>query len=366
MVIRVNSVGSSLVYSRSIILQVNSETLYLKEQWGDLAVWPLENGRFDFSDVLDGTVFDVMGECKEMNAPQNAFAYTAAPTSSSGVTSSMKSLFNRPFVKKGNSSSSSFGCKIILAEMKKTPKGVTFSDKNQTFITVNEETANVTYILQKVKEKFGEGVLLVSGNGLPILDEEGTRGSKFWKVASRKIYAVCDNYPPENRPVKKPKRRLPSSSSSSDSDDFQPKQKNVRSILRSFEEDLKKIGFEVTGASCALESVVKMLQDLTTVTSAMPLPPSVVKLINDAFKCKVCLKLPMHPPIIATRCCNTLLGCSQCINHWYSGEDGLNKTCPHYREPQGYAQTYQFKGLDEFLEGFQKALSGNTEDQADN
>ena len=38
---------------------------------------------------------------------------------------------------------------------------------------------------------------------------------------------------------------------------------------------------------------------------------------------------------------------------WY-GDDGLNKTCPHCSEPQGYAQTYQ--NLDEFLEGFQKAL----------
>ena len=166
----------SLPFSNNF--QVDSDTLYLKEQWGDLAVWALENGRFDFSDVLDGTVFDVMGDSKE-NIPPNCFSHTAVPTPSAS-TSSVKSFFNRPFSKKTPySASSSFGCKVILAEMKKTPKGVTFSDKNQTFITVNEETANVTYILQRVKEKFGEGVVLVSGNGLPIVDEEGTRGKNL-------------------------------------------------------------------------------------------------------------------------------------------------------------------------------------------
>lgn len=80
-------------------------------------------------------------------------------------------------------------------------------------------------------------------------------------------------------------------------------------------------------------------------------------LVNDAFKCKVCLKLPMSPPVVATRCCNTLLGCSECINNWYSGDGGLDKTCPHYREPRGYAQTFQMKGLEEFLNGFKNVLS---------
>ena len=70
------------------------------------------------------------------------------------------------------------------------------------------------------------------------------------------------------------------------------------------------------GVSSALQSVVTMLQDLTTVTSAMLLPPKVVKFVSDAFKHKVCLKLPMCTPIVATRCRNTLLGCSECINHW--------------------------------------------------
>ena len=46
---------------------------------------------------------------------------------------------------------------------------------NQTYISVNENSANVAYITGKVQEKWGK-VVLIPGNGLPIQDEEGTRG----------------------------------------------------------------------------------------------------------------------------------------------------------------------------------------------
>ena len=100
-----------------------------------------------------------------------------------------------------------------------------------------------------------------------------------------------------------------------------------------------------------------MLKGLIEVNKFLSLPPSVVKLVCDAFKCKVCLKAPINPPVIATRCCNVLLGCSHCINTWYSGDEALNKTCPNCREPRGYPQTFQFKGIDDFLTGFSNILA---------
>ena len=41
----------------------------------------------------------------------------------------------------------------------------------------------MTYILQRVKEKFGEIMVLVSGNGLQIVDEEGTRGKNVYRIS---------------------------------------------------------------------------------------------------------------------------------------------------------------------------------------
>ena len=69
----------------------------------------------------------------------------------------------------------------------------------------------------------------------------------------------------------------------------------------------------------------------------------------------------MTPPVIATKCCKTLLGCEGCINGWYSGEDALTKSCPACRAERGYNDTLIVKGLDDFLEQVKEAL-----DEGDN
>lgn len=79
----------------------------------------------------------------------------------------------RPFTKKGKSASSTttFGCKVVLAKR----NGKSFNELNQRYISLNEESAIVGYVTDKVEEKWGE-IVLVAGNGLAIQDEEGTRG----------------------------------------------------------------------------------------------------------------------------------------------------------------------------------------------
>ena len=144
-----------------------------------------------------------------------------------------------------------------------------------------------------------------------------------------------------------------------------PKRKKSEKFVR---EELQGIKEEVQNNSSTLGECKTMLQELIVVNKFLSLPPSVIKLVSDAFKCKICLKAPMDPPVIATRCCNVLLGCSTCINEWYSGEGGLDKRFPNCREPRGYAQTFQFKGIDDFLNGFKKLMadpSGEDEEEND-
>ena len=192
-------------------------------------------------------------------------------------------------------------------------------------------------------------------------------------MASRKIYDVSSQTPGKLAKESKKKRRaLSESSSDSDSPKKPRRESQIRSILNSMEEDINNITADVLTLTSTVDSVSSrldlsnnMLKEITTVSSALPLPIKVIKLVNDAFKFKICLKLPMHPPIIGTRCCNTLLGCADCINNWYSGDEGLSKTCPNCREARGYAQTFQFKGIDEFLEGFRTILyNENSEDES--
>ena len=86
---------------------------------------------------------------------------------------------------------------------------------------------------------------------------------------------------------------------------------------------------ELQNNSSTLDECKTMLQELIVVNKFLLLPPCVIKLVSDAFKCKICLKAPMTPPVVATRCCNVLIDCSICINEWFCGDGGLDKSCPN-------------------------------------
>jgi len=82
------------------------------------------------------------------------------------------------FAAKGNwMKKSKFSCKIIFATMQKNGKAQPqFTEIKQTFVSLDEQSANVSCVTKLAKEKFGEEIIIVSGNGLPIEDESGTKG----------------------------------------------------------------------------------------------------------------------------------------------------------------------------------------------
>lgn len=167
----------------------------------------------------------------------------------------------------------------------------------------------------------------------------------FWKCGSRKIYAVrviSNIRVPLKRSAKsKAKANYTSCYDISDDsdEDFTPKKSTGV-----YHGDIQMVNSQIS-------EVKSMVCDILKVNQSLPLPLGVVKLLRDAFKCKICHATPMTPPVIATKCCNSLLGCEECVNTWYDGADGLSKKCPHCNEPRGYASMFQFKGIDEFLVG---------------
>lgn len=115
------------------------------------------------------------------------------------------------------------------------------------------------------------------------------------------------------------------------------KKDDIKKMISSLHEDYTSLMVKFSGLSSAVDRLHDMIKELIVVSSKLSLPIKVIKIVNDSFKCNICLCLPMKPPIIGTRCCNTLLGCSGCIDKWYSGVDSLTKACPNCREPKGYA-----------------------------
>ena len=51
------------------------------------------------------------------------------------------------------------------------------------------------------------------------------------------------------------------------------------------------------------------------------------------------------------------------MNHWYSNDETLTKTCPTCHADRGYNETMLLQGLDEFLIGVWQAIQ--TEDEHD-
>ena len=111
-----------------------------------------------------------------------------------------------------------------------------------------------------------------------------------------------------------------------------------------------------------IADIKSFVTDIFHINSTLAIPISVLKLVENCFKCSICLKSPMVPPIVASRCCNSLLGCSACVTTWFEGDGGLEKGCPKCREERVYAHTVHFKGLDEFLTGFAKVLKSTDDD----
>lgn len=167
-------------------------------------------------------------------------------------------------------------------------------------------------------------------------------GLKFWRCPSRKVYAI---------PVIPSKRKLVDSSDDSDVGGSTSEKKFSKQL-----KELNMLKGAVTNVQEELSECHNILKEVVEISKPIPIPLPLMKLTKDAFKCSVCLSFPITPPVIATTCCETIIGCSKCINNWYSGDDGLDKSCPKCRGQRGYAHTFQLKGIDDFLVGIKKML----------
>ena len=154
-------------------------------------------------------------------------------------------------------------------------------------------------------------------------------GLKFWKVGSRKCYAV------KERSKKSTKKKYPADSSSdSDSSELiqEPRPKKPRYDA---EKDIKDIKKKITS--------------LLTIEKSLKVPSSLRLLLLENFKCCICQDT-MKPPIIFSRCCKFMIGCEHCIDQWYE----KSRTCPRCRAERGFTETCRINGMDEFLKGIKK------------
>ncbi len=173
-------------------------------------------------------------------------------------------------------------------------------------------------------------------------------GFKFWKVGSRKIFAVTEG---ELRPTKgKHKRTVPyvvsDVYSDSSEDEFQPQRKKGTPATSA----------EVTQVAREVKEVRKEIQSIFQITSSMKIPPGLHKLLQESFQCHICRASPIVHPVIFARCCRRILGCQVCTDTWYRQDADMARTCPMCRAERAYSETTTLRGLDDLLKGLAPVL----------
>ena len=79
--------------------------------------------------------------------------------------------------RKGSNLTDSFTLKIIQAGVVHGQNNkISFVNHSQMFTTIVESTATVPYLSSMIQDKWGEGYVLVTSDGLRLEDSDGTRG----------------------------------------------------------------------------------------------------------------------------------------------------------------------------------------------
>lgn len=110
---------------------------------------------------------------------------------------------------------------------------------------------------------------------------------------------------------------------------------------------LDRIVVTVDSIKNGLEAVFKITKDTKCLK----------KTLKDTFKCNICTKSPMRPPVIFARYCKRIMGCQACIDEWYVGSE-QTATCPVCRSERAYADTTRIRLLDDFLNSVELIVKG--------
>ncbi len=161
-------------------------------------------------------------------------------------------------------------------------------------------------------------------------------GFRFWKVNSRKFYAVPEEslFAPAKR--RRQRRRRDSS----------PSPPPASAVQCSCQDALDELKEEMRGG---LQDLKAGFDKIFKLTSDLNVPLGLKSLLSDTLKCRICHRAPMEPPIVTSKC---------------SGEDALTKKCPNCRADRGYAETFRLHGLEDLMTGLCELLAD--EGTADN
>ena len=147
-----------------------------------------------------------------------------------------------------------------------------------------------------------------------------------------------------------------------DSDNEEPMSNRAKHDLYS---TVQSLNYKVEEIKEDVDSMKDAIQEILHLNNKAKLTIGLQRILRFAFRCKICLKVPITPPIIMSKCCKTVIGCEGCVNTWYSGPEALIKTCPSCRAERGYSETMLLRGMDSFLAEVGAVLQAKEEEESD-
>ena len=85
-----------------------------------------------------------------------------------------------------------------------------------------------------------------------------------------------------------------------------------------------------------IQCLKELISQITNLTQMSNVPIALIRTMQETFKCRICLSVPIKPPILVSKCCKVIMECESCINQWYSGPEALTKQCPACKHERGY------------------------------
>lgn len=153
-------------------LQVDPDTAYLREEFGQRAFFPDANNDFQLPSSVGITIQSLVVEGSHVNARPPS---TSVTSGTPGPSYSGRPIFS-------TKKEVTVKVKVVQATMKKLSNGKNeFNNENQTYVTVTEGTANLDYVSQVVQRKWGAGYVLVTSDGLKLDDSaQGMLSLCYW------------------------------------------------------------------------------------------------------------------------------------------------------------------------------------------
>ena len=67
-----------------------------------------------------------------------------------------------------------------------------------------------------------------------------------------------------------------------------------------------------------VDLIKENLEDMMHLNEKSLVPLGLKRLLRDSFQCKICMTVPIKPPVIMSKCCKAVIGCEACVNHLYT------------------------------------------------